>query len=130
MITSGQIYWLTRLDSIHKAAIPLVVFGIFALVGGIIVLTLCKQWKNNEYMEDDYRIAKSLRWVFWAGLIASIIGTSVQLFVPSTKEMAAILFAPKIVNNEKAQEIPGNMLDFVNDWLKNFRPTDSAPDKK
>lgn len=36
-----------------------------------------------------------------------------------TKEIATAMFVvPPVVNNEKVQEIPQNVLDFVNGWLK------------
>lgn len=40
------------------------------------------------------------------------------IFAP-TKEIATAMFIfPPVVNNEKVQEIPQNVLDFVNGWLK------------
>ena len=36
-----------------------------------------------------------------------------------TKEIATAMFVvPPVVNNEKIQEVPKNVLDFVNGWLK------------
>lgn len=36
-----------------------------------------------------------------------------------TKEIATAMFiVPPVVNNEKVQELPQNVLDFVNGWLK------------
>lgn len=36
-----------------------------------------------------------------------------------TKEIATAMFVvPPVVNNEKVQEIPKNVIDFVNGWLK------------
>lgn len=40
-----------------------------------------------------------------------------------TKEIATAMFVvPPVVNNEKVQEIPQNVLDFVNGWLKENTP--------
>lgn len=40
------------------------------------------------------------------------------IFAP-TKEIATAMFVvPPVVNNEKVQELPQNVLDFVNGWLK------------
>lgn len=40
------------------------------------------------------------------------------VFAP-TKEIATAMFVvPPVVNNEKVQELPQNVLDFVNGWLK------------
>ena len=37
---------------------------------------------------------------------------------PSKEIVAAMLIVPPVVNNEKIQELPENVLDFVNSWLK------------
>nr|DAL31742.1 MAG TPA_asm: hypothetical protein [Caudoviricetes sp.] len=33
---------------------------------------------------------------------------------------------PPVVNNEKVQEIPNNVLDFVNGWLKENTPKERS----
>ena len=38
--------------------------------------------------------------------------------IPSTKQLAAIIVIPKIVNNEKVQSVSLNLLDLTNEWLK------------
>ena len=44
------------------------------------------------------------------------------VFAP-TKEIAAAMFVvPPVVNNEKVQELPKNVLEFVNEWLKENTP--------
>lgn len=42
--------------------------------------------------------------------------------IPTTKEMVAILVVPKIANNEKIQQLPDNLLNLVNDWIKELEP--------
>lgn len=37
---------------------------------------------------------------------------------PSKEIVTAMLIVPPVVNNEKVQELPENILDFVNSWLK------------
>lgn len=37
---------------------------------------------------------------------------------PSKEIVTAMLIVPPVVNNEKVQELPENVLDFVNSWLK------------
>lgn len=47
------------------------------------------------------------------------------VFAP-TKEIATAMFVvPPVVNNEKVQELPQNVLDFVNGWLKKYTPKES-----
>lgn len=39
-------------------------------------------------------------------------------FAPSKEIVTAMLIVPPVVNNQKVQELPENVLDFVNSWLK------------
>ena len=51
-------------------------------------------------------------------LIVFVVSGLVCLFVPSKSVMVQMLVIPPIVNNESMQELPQNLLDFVNDYLK------------
>lgn len=48
-------------------------------------------------------------------LIASGVGC---IFVPSKTVLVQMLVIPPIINNEQVQELPVNILNFVNDYLK------------
>jgi len=43
---------------------------------------------------------------------------SFWILCPSSKNLAAIMIVPKIINNEKLQSIGDNTLDLVDEWLK------------
>lgn len=45
-----------------------------------------------------------------------------MLAAPSDKIIAAMYLVPPVVNNEQVQEIPNNVLEFVNGWLKENTP--------
>ena len=40
---------------------------------------------------------------------------------PSSKTVAAMIVIPPIVNNEQVQELPNNVLEFINDYLKDVK---------
>lgn len=125
MITSSQIYWITRLDSIGC---------FFAIIGTIITivsaicLIVALVNKAESYTDDDDKTVK--KW-FLIGIKTAFISSlfwGVAVFVPSTKEMAAILILPKIVNNEKVQKIPDQMLTLANEWMQELRPKPKKED--
>ncbi len=43
-------------------------------------------------------------------------------FIPSTKQMAAIMIVPKIVNNEKVQTIGNKVYDLAVEWMEELKP--------
>ena len=58
-----------------------------------------------------------IRW-FKRLIVALICLVFLKGFTPSKEIVAAMLIVPPVVNNEKVQELPENILDFVNSWLK------------
>ena len=53
-------------------------------------------------------------------LIAFICGL-IAIFTPSSKTVAAMIVIPPIVNNEQVQELPNNVLEFINEYLKDAK---------
>lgn len=51
--------------------------------------------------------------------IASLV---VVTFVPDTKRIAVIYFAPKILNNEHIQGVPPKVLELIEEWIEELRP--------
>ena len=112
MITSTQLYWLTRLTCINT------LLCLVALVSGIacfiIVMLVCM---GDINWED--KIPKKIRNTAIPCLLFSVIGL---VFIPSTKEMAAILVIPQIANSEKVQEAGGKLYDLAVEWMDALRP--------
>lgn len=111
MITPMQMYWLLKLDDIF--AISLAIF-VLTLVGFVFCLVGAITYKGEEYFECEYNKFKTGRNIlFWFILFFG----SIIMFVPSTKQMAAIYIVPAIVNNEKVQNIGNKTLDISNQLL-------------
>ena len=53
-------------------------------------------------------------------IIAVICGL-IAIFTPSSKTVAAMVVIPPIVNNEQVQQLPNNVLEFINDYLKDAK---------
>lgn len=122
MITSWQMYWLTRLDVIHG------VFCVLILVS-CLSLTVCGiVWRDNlddRYGKESGAIIKSCKTFFKNVFNLLILLIMVLVFLPRTNEMAAILIIPKIMNNQKIQQMPDRVLDLANVWLEELKPKKS-----
>ena len=111
MITPMQMYWLLKLDDI--LAISLAIF-VLTFVGFVVCLVGAISYKGEEYFECEYNKFKIGRNIlFWFVLFLG----SIVMFVPSTKQMAAIYVVPAIANNEKVQNIGNKTLDISNQLL-------------
>ena len=120
-ITSGMIYWITRLDALHSDGIEiLTVFcGIFALVAIVcrIVSGVCA-----EEDEDAAKFHKATKWPARSLCVMFLLGVSIHLFVPTMKEAAAIVAIPRIASNKEVQEMPQKIVELANDWIEELKP--------
>ena len=118
-ITSGMIYWITRLDSICVALAML--FGVF---GFWLVVCLCTSFSKHLDAVTKEQTAKAWEWFKFAKkpLICLCVCWVLGCFIPTTKQAAAIIVVPPIVNNEQVRELPNKLLELGNEWLDELRP--------
>ncbi len=99
MITEEMLYWIFRLDAIK-------VFCIFIelLVGALSLVLTCYLISIHDVITPGHPFYKKL-WITAFGMYAAlIVSTLTLIFLPSTKEMAAIKIIPAICNNKFIQE--------------------------
>jgi MFS family permease len=110
------VYWITRLDNIHVAAICILVP--LVIIGGV-TATIASVERDLGWLSDKF-----WRKVFLWGVSVLIFLSLCIALVPTTKEAIAIYALPKIVNNEKVQQIPENAVYLINRqmeaWLKDL----------
>lgn len=112
MITHMQMYWLLKLDDIISISLAMFVL---TLLGFVICFTGAIMYKGDEYYEDEYNKFKTGRNIlFWFVLFFG----SIVMFLPSTKQMAAIYVVPALTNNKRVQNIGNKTLDVSEDLLK------------
>lgn len=87
---------------------------IFAIVGGIVAFFMTPVICDM----DNAKLAKTIKKIFLTALIVLIISVVGKSLSPSKEIATAMFIVPPVVNNEKVQELPENVLDFVNSWLK------------
>lgn len=100
-ITPWLIYWI---DVIHSICVlgNIMLFcslALFIMVG----ITGTK--------EEKYAVGKLIVWLVG-------IGAVICIFVPSKTVMMQMLILPPVVNNEQVQELPSNVMEYVNNWLE------------
>src|SRR5688572_25554134 len=101
-MTGWQIYWLTRMDAItDDLSVILAAIGLVGVVFGIAFV-------NGFPNRYDY--TPSRLWVPKMAAASLILGVLLGIFVPTTKEMAAIILIPKlttaVAQNEKLMNLP------------------------
>ena len=102
MITTTQMYWITRADAIYTTLtgfmIPLIILTVLATIVKIISIFV------GADDDDDVQLIKSVT-KFWVGFCVALgLIAGVRMFVPTTKELAAIIVVPKIANSTLVTE--------------------------
>lgn len=109
MITPFQMYLLLMLDSVC------VVTAIITIVLAFITFIIGVMSVANDVNEEDQKYARK----FLKYLVpVFMLSLSAAVFIPNTKQAATIFLLPKVLNNEKVQDIGQNGLDLANNLLK------------
>lgn len=101
-ISPWTIYWITRLD---------IILGINVVLMCTLMITFII-W----IFEAGQRIVPAMKFL----LIPFIPSFIILTCLPSTKEMAAILIIPKIVNSEKVERVGNYLYDTAINWVYDF----------
>lgn len=115
MITTTQMYWLTRLDALETLGIVMIVLGLIVTV----IATMIYACGFNAMTENEKRVGRNILRVSVPSLV---IGIVIAVFVPNTKEMAAIWVVPKLANSESVSEIADGIKTLAVEWLEELRP--------
>lgn len=106
-----QIYFITRLDGIK----------LFLTIGSaaLLSLSLLFSW---AYLDGS----KFPKWsdlkIFGYGIIASILLVVVNVLTPTTKEAAAILVIPKVMQSSEVKKTCGEIYNLALDWVEYLKP--------
>jgi len=106
-ITAFQMYLLLTLDNV---VIFITIFGMLGVIISLVYLTST----YNNLLPYEWNIKRVLIMVIPIFLL--IIAT----LLPTTKQMAAILVLPKIINNESIQEVPEQL------WIEELKPDNTT----
>jgi len=124
-MTPFQVYFITRLDDIKEllggvitTCLVLGTVGSIVLTG--VYMTLVEPPRSSE---DSIKLTKRMLKIcsmilLPAALVLSVAGA----LLPSTKQMAAIVVIPSIVNNDHIQALPNKLLRLADDWIEELSP--------
>lgn len=109
MITSFQLYLILMLDNVCAVTTTIaVILAIVTFIFGALSFDV-------DLTERDRRCARK---IFKRLVPIFILSLSAAVFIPNTKQAATIFLVPKVLNNEKLQDIGQNGLDLANNLLK------------
>lgn len=136
MITTTQMYWITRLDGIVTLlallASLLCVAGVIMFVHGRCECVAVKQWSWDTdksiaaRREFGRKLFKASFMMFSVGILFYLI----LVMVPTTKQMAAILVIPRIANSEKVQQAGNKLYDLAVKWMDELEPSKNNEGKR
>ena len=106
MITTSQMYWIVTLDSIVTAS-----FLLTALFFATMLLSIV--------MRADDIVGT---WAPVTSAVLVLLCLAVNVFTPSTKQMAAILIVPRIANSEKVQQAGNKLYELAVEWMDDLKP--------
>lgn len=109
-ITTTQMYWFVMLDSINIGSAIMCAVTMFILVA-ITLITID--------LDERPVIVKILTPILG---VLSFAFFAVCIFLPSTKQMAAIMIVPKIANSEKVQTVGNKVYDLAVEWMEELKP--------
>ena len=132
-ITPWFIYWFTRLDHILMFLSGLSYIGIaiviVSLIVSVVTFIIVQSFtcNSNETNIEDEKVVLHVNKISKNTLIIAFIVTTLinitTAFIPNTKEMAAIYVVPKILNNEKVQNVGAEFIELAIAWLKELQPS-------
>lgn len=96
MITTEMVYWIVMLDKISGA------FVLFAVIFGFLLFLFTAFILTEE---------EEFPWHYPMWIVLELFFICGAVFIPNTKQMATIYLLPKVVNNEKIQNIGERTLD-------------------
>ena len=117
-ISPWLVYWLMQLDKICAFIDAIATLGSLSLAGLIIIRTVAKvhaRWSR----EDEELLNSTASFCRFSSIIVPIF-VLLNVFVPNTKTVAAMILVPPITNNEQVQQIPEDILTFVRSVLKEY----------
>lgn len=124
-MTTWQMYWLIKLDDIST------VFSIGIIGACIALLIWCFVYFINAGFNDDNT---QMKYYITHIILPALVLTAIPAaLIPDTKQMAAIIIVPKLVNgvaqNEKLTALPEKLITLADNWVNTLSPKSTASDK-
>jgi hypothetical protein len=118
VITPWEIYWVLQLDSIGAAITIAATLGV--VISAIVIGISATITDRGCYPDKD----QDAQWghvirTWLTILLVSGVLFVVDAFIPSTRTMAAVIVAPKIINSPTVQHEAGDLYKLAKQALEN-----------
>jgi len=115
-----QLYFILKLNAISNVFIVLCFLSAIFCIVTLFIWGILSETKDGKV--TLMFIKRHFKWIipccFVCGLISQLI--------PTTKEMAAIIVIPKVINaasnNKQLNDLPGDIISLTTSWIKELRP--------
>lgn len=103
-MSAWELYFLLKLDDVRFLLRLFGILGVFFGIG----LGLWGAFRRDEKMD-----LKPVNMAWKIFIPAWLLAISMATLLPSTKQMAAIMVVPAIVNNEQIQKLPNEVMELL-----------------
>ena len=117
-MTTTQMYWVVMLDSINIGS------AVMCVIIAVVFLGLITAVSDSYECPTIAKILMPILAILFVALF------SVCVFLPNTKQMAAIMIVPKIANSEKVQTIGNKVYDLAVEWMEELKPNKNESEAK
>lgn len=108
-LSAFVIYLIGLVDELKEIASALMVLSLIALVTTVLV---CIVFMNDDEISKPFKkLSVGAAWICGISLV-------LNLFVPSSKTIIAMVTVPAVVNNAEVQKLPTNLIRFINEYLE------------
>lgn len=113
------IYLIGISDSLKQT---LLIIGILGSVGCLGIFFILKIQTISEYTDTKEReIYNKLSSKSFKGFVLLFSLVIISQLIPNSKTFIAMVAIPPVIHNEQVQQLPENVLGFINDYLKEKR---------
>lgn len=123
-ISPIEVYFIMQLDSIRDVTGLLSFFIGISIAASAVVFFL----SFDDCFESDGTIRMFMKKISTISLSLFFVLMLIRAFLPSTKQMAAVILIPQIINNEKVQQLPEDILNLVQNLIREWtlQPNDAG----
>lgn len=113
-MTEFSVYWIAILDGVNIGLGFICFFGFIAVIIGLVTCILS--------LERHNKVEVGPKKIVFASILTIFLSMLALMFTPDSRQAAAIVIIPKIINNEQLQEMPKKILELGNAWLNELKP--------